>query len=160
MTARKPLVIVNGQIEQIQSGDTLNATVSTNDSIALTNDEAGAVVIGTPVYIDADDGYKKARANASGTANVIGLQVDASVASSATGNIQTDGIFTATTGQWDTITGGSGGLTAGSRYYLDAAAAGKLTATATTTASQYVAPVGIAISTTELWIDIGTTVLL
>ncbi len=160
MASRKPLVIVNGQIEQIQSGDTLNATVSTNDSISLTNDESGAVVICTPVYIDANDGYKKAKANASGTTNVIGLQVDASVAAAGTGSIQTDGVFTATTGQWDTITGGSGGLTAGARYYLDAATAGKLTSTPTTTVSQFVAPVGIAISTTEMWIDIGSTVLL
>lgn len=156
---RKPLVIVGGQIEQLQAGDTLDASVSEVDVVSLTNDEAGTVDPGTPVYIDANNGFKKARANAAGTKDVIGLAA-ASILTGVAGMIQTDGILTLTTGQWDTITGGSGGLTFNTRYYLDPATAGKLTTTAPTTVGQYVAPVGIAISTTSLEISIETDVLL
>jgi hypothetical protein len=68
--------------------------------------------------------------------------------------------LTATTGQWDAVTGGSGGLVANTVYYLDAATAGKLTATAPTTAGQYVVEVGMALSTTELLIKTRTPILL
>ena len=73
MALRKPLVIANGQVEQLQAGDTLDAPQSGGDQIVLTNDEATPVVIGAPVYMDANDGFKKAEANAAGTKNVVGL---------------------------------------------------------------------------------------
>jgi hypothetical protein len=73
MALRKPVVVVNGQLQQLQAGDTLDAPQSGGDQIILTNDEASPVVIGAPVYMDAVSGFKKAQANAAGTKNVIGL---------------------------------------------------------------------------------------
>lgn len=151
MALRKPLVIVAGQVEQLQAGDTLDAPQGGGDQIVLTNDEVGAVVIGTPVYMDAADGFKKAQANAAGTKNVIGLVAATSIAPAASGAVTTDGVLTATTTQWDAVvTGGAGGLLFNTKYFLDPTTAGKLTTTAPTTVGQYVVEIGIALSTTEL----------
>ena len=160
MAARKPLVINSGQIEQLQAGDTLDAAVSEVDVVSKTNDNAGAIVIGTPVYVKSNGNVDKGRANAQGTVLVLGLVRDASIASSASGIIQTDGILAATTGQWDAVTGGTGGLTPGARYWLDAATAGLLTATAPTTVGLFVVHVGLAISTTEMDISIDRPIKL
>lgn len=150
MSLRKPLVINAGQIQQLQSGDTLDAPQAGGDVVAQVNDEAGSIVIGTPVYNDANDGVKKGKADASGTKDVIGLIRDVTVSTSASGQVQTNGIVTATTGQWDTAFGTSGGLTKGTRYFLSASTAGLGTSTAPSTVGQYVVELGIGISTTEL----------
>lgn len=150
MATRKPLVLVNGLIQQLQAGDSLNVPQSGGDIVSQTNDEAGAIVIGTPVYNDVNDGVKKAKADASGTKDVIGLVYDASITNGVAGNIQVSGVMTATTGQWDAVFGTTGGLTKGTRYFLSAATAGIGTSTATSTTGQYVVQLGIAMSTTEL----------
>jgi hypothetical protein len=150
MALRKPLVIVSGLTQQLQSGDTLDAAQSGGDVVIQTNDEVGSIVIGTPVYNDANDGVKKAQANASGTKDVIGLVRDVTIATTATGSIQTNGILSASTAQWDTAFGTSGGLTKGTRYFLSPTTAGLGTVTAPSTVGQYVVELGLAISTTEL----------
>ncbi len=155
MSARKPLVIVNGQIQQLQAGDTLDAMSSEVDIVSKTNGNASPIVICTPVYVKVDGTVDMAKADASGTVQVLGLVKDTSIAASASGAIQTDGVLVATTGQWDTVAGTTGGLTAGTVYYVDPSTAGKLTATAPTTTGQFVVRVGLALSTTEL--DISTT---
>lgn len=161
MALRRPLVLNAGQIEQLQPGDTLNAPQSGGDQIIQTNDEATAIVICTPVYNDVNDGVKKAKADAASTKDVIGLVAkDPSIAAAATGPIQSDGVLAATTAQWDAVFGTSGGLTKGTRYYLSAATAGLGTLTAPTTQGQYVVELGIAISTTELMIEIKSPILL
>jgi hypothetical protein len=93
------------------------------------------------------------KADAAATADVDGLAFD-SIANAASGQMQTVGIQTLTTVQWDAVTGGSGGLTANAKYYLDTATAGKLTATAPSTVGQFVTLVGRAISTTQLRLNI------
>ncbi len=160
MASRKPLVQNAGQIEQLQAGDTLDAVVAEVEVITQTNDEASPIVIGQPVYNDADDGVKLAKANAAGTINIIGLVRSASIAASTSGSIQTSGVLSATTGQWDAISGTTGGLVFGTRYYVSAASAGEITDVAPSSVGQFVAQVGIAISTTELKIDIQPTILL
>lgn len=160
MAARKPLVLVGGQIQQLQSADILDAPQSGGDIILQTNDEAGAIVIGAPVYNDVNDGVKKAKADAAGTKDVIGLVRDASIASSASGEIQSSGTLTATTAQWDAVMGTTGGLTKGTRYYLSAATAGQGSATAPSTAGQYVVELGLALSTTELLLSQRSPILL
>ncbi len=160
MALRKPLVIVSGQVEQLQAGDTLDAAVTAIDVIARTNANVGAIVIGTPVYASAAGSVDKAKADASGTVQVVGLVRDTSITASASGNIQTDGVLAATTGQWDAVAGTTGGLVAGTVYYLSEATAGILTATAPSTAGQFVVRVGIALSTTEMSIKVAPPVKL
>jgi hypothetical protein len=161
MALRKPLVVNAGQIQQLQSTDTLDVTaVGGGDVVSQTNDEAGAIVICTPVYNDVADGVKKAKADASGTKDVIGLVQQASITNAVAGMVLVNGVLTATTGQWDAVFGTTGGLTFKTRYYLSAATAGIATATAPTAVGQYVVELGIALSTTELMVNIKSPVLL
>lgn len=161
MALRKPLVINAGQVQQLQAGDTLDAPQSGGDQVVLTNANAAPVVIGAPVYISANDSFDKAQANASGTKDVFGLVAKSpSVANGASGPVTTGGLLTATTAEWDAVAGTTGGLTKDIRYYLDPATAGKITPTAPTTVGQYVLEIGIAMSTTELKIDIKQPILL
>ena len=123
-------------------------------NIAATNDNASPIVIGAPVYVSSNGSVNLAKADAAATSNVFGLVADTSIANAASGNIVTSGVFVATTAQWDTITGGAGGLTFNTKYYLSDTTAGKLTTIAPTAPGTYVAPVGIALSTTQLNINI------
>lgn len=161
MAIKSPLVIgSNGLPQQLQSGDTLNVPTSGANTQALLNNEVGAIVIGTPVYAQAAGAVKKGQANAAATSRLIGLVFDASISAAASGAICTDGILSATTGQWDAVTGGTGGLVFGTLYFLDPATAGKLTATPPTTVGQFVVPVGIALSTTVMDVSIQNEILL
>jgi len=160
MALRKPLVINAGQIEQIQSGDTLDAVVAEVDVVTLTNNNASPIVIGAPVYSDSDNKVDLAKADASGTVQTFGLVRDTSIAAAASGEIQTDGILSASTGQWDAVAGTTGGLTAGAVYFLSATTAGELTETAPTTGGQYVVRAGLALSTTEMEISFTQPILL
>lgn len=150
MASRKPLVIDSGIIKQLPAGDTLDAPTTTPDLYAFTNGEAGAITIGLPVYVSAASTVKKAKADASGTAQAIGLVYDASISAAASGSVVLDGVLSTTTGTWDAICGTTGGLTAGTVYYLSKDTAGALTSTAPTAAGQYVTRVGMGLSTTEM----------
>jgi len=104
MALRKPLVMVAGQIQQLQAGDTLNAIVTEQEQIEMTATDN--LVIGNAVYIDGDDSVDKAKADAAATTEVLGLCVNATVDAAANGSIATDGaIITATRAQWDVVTG-------------------------------------------------------
>ena len=159
MASRKPLVLNAGQVQQLQSGDTLAAPLAGAQEVSLTNDDVGSHVPGQVVYLDTNDGVKKAQANAGATANAFALATIA-VTNGVAGVYATDGILSLTTGQWDTAFGTSGGLTANTIYYLSAATAGLGTATAPSTVGQYVVRLGIAVSTTELDIGIRDPILL
>jgi Uncharacterized conserved protein (DUF2190) len=160
MAVRKPLVIIGTVVTQLPAGDSISVPITGAIEIVQTNDEAGAIVIGTPVYNDAAGGVKKAKADAIGTTKVMGLVSDASIAGSGTGQIAVSGILTATTGQWDAVFGTSGGLTFGTVYCLSAATAGLGTSTAPSTTGQYVERLGIALSTVDFKIDIGPLIAL
>jgi hypothetical protein len=162
MALKTPLVIgSDGLIQQLQAGDTINVAQATYTSRSVTNGEgAAAIVIGTPVYASAADTVKRGQANAKTTSKLVGLGLDASFAAGGTGNIITGGILVATTTQWDAVTGGTGGLTFGTEYFLDPANPGKLTSTVPTTVGQCVTLVGIALSTTELELQIEPPILL
>lgn len=151
MATQKPLIIdtTTGQVRQIAAGDTLSAAASAYDVITATNANVGAIVIGTPVYASAAGAVDKANASASGTTRVLGIVRDTSIAPSGAGHIQLDGIVSATTGQWDAVAGTTGGLTAGTRYFLSATA-GLITSTPPSASGNYVCEIGVAVSTTEL----------
>lgn len=148
MALKKPLVLTNGEVEQLQPGD----YISEVDLVQLVNGEASTIAKGTPVYIFSADTCKKAKADAAGTSCTFGLVAASNITTGVAGGIQTNGVLAATTGEWDAITGGSGGLTANTKYYLSNATAGTLTSTPVSTG--YSQRVGIAISSTELEIDI------
>ena len=148
MAKKKPVVLdSSGNFQQLQSGD----FIGDESYISQTNGEATTIVVGTPVYKTTNaNEVKKSKADASGTMKVIGLVADtAGIASAAAGNIQIEGTISLTTAQWDAVAGTSGGLTAGTTYYASATSAGILTATAPSTATQYVQKVLLALSTTD-----------
>lgn len=153
MAAQKPLVIINGQIQQIPPGDTLAAASSEVDVVSASNANTSSITLGQPVYVSAAGAVNLASAAAAATRRVLGLVKDTSIASAASGFIQTDGILSATTSQWDAVCGTTGGLVAGTTYYLSTTA-GQLTDVAPSGAGQFVVPVGIALSPTELEISI------
>lgn len=123
------------------------------------NDNAGTMPPGHAVYAKANGHVDSAQANAAGTTECLGLAAE-EILTTATGPIQTAGTLVLTTGQWDTITGQTGGLTPGAYYYVSPTASGSLTTTAPTTAGQFVAPVGLAHSTTEMEIRPERAILL
>jgi hypothetical protein len=150
MAKKKPLVLTNGQIEQLQSGDQIDL----RNSVSRANDNAGAITIGQPVYATSGTNVDLAQADAQGTVRIKGLVADVSIAAAASGDIIVDGILEATTGQWDAVTGDTGGLTPGSNYFLAAGSAGGLTTTAPSGAGEFVVRVGHALSSTEFEIEI------
>lgn len=156
MAIKKPLVLTAGQVQQLQAGDSVEHPGLYN----RTNNNASAIVISQAVYVDGAGTVDLAQADALGTSEVLGLVVDASIAAAASGGILTDGKLTATTGEWDNVTGQTGGLTSGSKYFLDESTAGSLTVTAPTINGDVVAPIGLALSTTEMEINIDHTILL
>ena len=152
MASQKPLVIINGQVQQLPAGDTLNASINEVDVVAMTNANASSITIGQPVYVSSAGSVNLASASASGTCKVLGLVRDASIAAASSGYVQTDGIITAQTSDWDAVTGDSGGLTAGAVYFLSTTAGG-LTTAAPSGSGNFVIKVGMAVSSTELEID-------
>lgn len=160
MASRKPLVIVDGQIQQLQSSDVLDASVNEVDIVTKQNDNVASIIIAQAVHTKPNGNVDLAQADAGATVEVLGLVRDSSIAAAASGAIQTDGVLSATTGQWDTVTGETGGLTAGAVYYLDPSTPGNLTQTAPSTVGQFVVRVGRAISTTEMEISVSQPILL
>lgn len=150
MTVRKAIVLNAGQLEQLQPGDRLDL----GNTVSRTNNNAGTITIGQPVYSVSGTAVDLAQADAQSTIRVAGLVVDVSVSASAAAEILADGILTASTAQWDAVTGQSGGLTPGANYFLDASTAGKLTPTAPTTPGEFVLRVGHALSATEFEVEV------
>ena len=161
MALRLPLVVgPAGLPQQLQSGDSLNVPTSGTTNTAVSNSEATALAIGMPVYSFATGAVKKALANAFATSGVAGLMFDVSTAAAGTGQMATSGDLSATTAQWDAVTGQTGGLTFNSVYFLDPTTSGKITVTPPTTVGQNLVRIGRAISTTTLSIDINDPTLL
>lgn len=154
MASRKPLVLVSGEVQELTSSDTLDAAVSEVDIIART--AAATLIAGQPVYASSGTEVNKADADADATSKCIGL-AKAAINSAASGSIQTNGLITLTTGEWDAVCGTSGGLAVGTIYYLSGGTAGLLTSTAPTTTGHYVVPVIKGISTTEALIVVDYT---
>jgi hypothetical protein len=162
MTDRAVLVMgADGLPQQLQSADRIVVPISSNDIRVYTNGESSAaIVICAPVYSSAAGTVKLAKANAKATSGVIGLGYDVTTAFGALGNVQCDGVLVATTGQWDAVTGLTGGLAFNTLYFLDPANFGKLTATPPTTVGQCNVLIGRGLSTTEMQLLLRDPVLL
>lgn len=142
-------------------GLAIGSVTGVHTSISLTSAESSATTsIGSPVYISGSGAFKRSLANSYATSGVIGLAT-AAITSSSSGYIATQGVLTLTTGQWDAIvTGESGGLTAGSLYFVDPTTIGNLTSTVPTTVGQVIVCVGRALSSTTLLIEMQEPILL
>lgn len=162
MAIRLPVVIgADGLQQQLQSGDTISAANNTPSVRSVTNGESSAAItIGMPVYASAADTVKRAQANAKSTSKLAGVVYDVSIAAAGVGNIAQSGIIVATTAQWDAVAGTTGGLLFNTLYFLDPVTPGKMTATPPTTVGQCNAIVGMAISSTELELQISQPILL
>jgi len=125
----------------------------------LINANAGTISPGAPAYCSGAGTMDLAKADVSGTSECIGLVVGTLIAgvfvygavgTGISGFVQELDSVTLTTVQWDTITGGSGGLTPLARYYVSATTAGQLTTVAPSpsAAGQSVVYIGLALSTT------------
>jgi len=159
MAIQRPVYLntATGELTRFAASD----SVFEVDYVFVSNANAGALVIGTPVYKTAvTDAVDKADADALATARVLGLVADTTIAIAGSGNVITDGRLAATTGQWDAVTGETGGLTPGAKYYLSTATPGMLTQTVPSVDGHVVAPVGTAKSTTEMSITIERIVIL
>lgn len=141
---------------RVTAGTIASSTVTSDN---FTNAEASSIVIGRAVYaFTTTDQVKLAIANASAPAQAIGLVNAASISASAAGSIAFSGVIAATTGQWDVVTGQTGGLTPGAMYFLSNTTAGALTTTAPTTG--FLCAVGRAMSTTKLALRFDPTIQL
>lgn len=135
-----------GLPEVQQPGDTIEGT----DIPTYKNGEdSDSHIPGQVVYMTTTVGeVKKARANAVGTMPAIAIAL-ATILADATGAYQSDGNITLTTDQWDAVAGTTGGLTAGSLYFVSAATAGSITDDPPDTAGQFCQAVLRAISATK-----------
>jgi hypothetical protein len=124
------------------------------DLSSLVNGHGSNIVICEPVYEMSNGQVDLARANAEATTRVLGLVYDTAIADTEAGNIIVDGFLTASTAQWDAVTGQTGGLTPGALYYLSVATAGKLTSDGPDTVGDFVARVGRAVSVTRMEVAI------
>lgn len=145
MALRKALVLVGGEIQQLQPGDTLDTAA---DVVVLTNSDAAAAAIGEIFYIFGSNSVKKARADAAATAQAA-VFAAAVITAGATGAFQSDGIIA-----------GLSGLTPGAVYYVSAVTAGAITTTPPSTVGQFVVRLGHALSATEFLIRIERFILL
>lgn len=151
MAKRRPIVLneTTGELELLQAGDNIQEV----DIMTLINGEATSIIKGTPVYISAAGTVKIAKGDAPSTSNTIGIVADPTIASGVSGPVQSEGVITATTGEWDTVTGDSGGLVPGLTYWLSPSVAGMITKVAPSTG--YYQVIGIALSTTDMQLSIG-----
>ena len=159
----KPLVIDAGQIRQLASGDTLDAVVTAKEVVTIASASGVTMNAGDVVYINTSGAINLADASATASKYPIGFvrgQDDGTTSSISGGSnieVQTDGTFTIS--DWTNVLGSST-LSPGTKYYLSSATAGNITATAPTSSNHFIVPIGRAISTTAMYIEIGEPIKL
>ncbi len=128
MAARKALVVINGQTQQVPDADQV---LSNTTSFSVTQASHGFST-GDAIYYTGS-AWAKAKADTSGTLG-IGIAI---VSSSSVFTVYIAGQIS-----------GLSGLTAGQYYFVSDAAAGSITATEPTTTTSYSNPILFATSTT------------
>lgn len=98
-------------------------TGATNYIVENVNQSLHGFAEGNSIYLSTT-GWHKAQANDGAT---VGNGIVSRVVDSNNFEVTLYGEVTLTTGQWDAVTGGTGGLTTGATYYTDATTAGHLT---------------------------------
>lgn len=110
------------------------------------------LIPGSPVFITATSRFELALGDALPQAQAIGVSLFAT-ASGFPATVQTQDIVTLTTAEWDAVTGQTGGLSPGVRYYLDQITLGMITTTAPvqdTPNSRFNTRIGVAINAIRL----------
>ncbi len=126
------------------------------DIIYRTNNEGFTIVPGRPVKFDGTTGCKLAQAD--DPANTLIGVVMETTASGASTKIKLLG--TVTVADWTiALGGGSADLTPNAYYYLSQGAAGILTTIAPSGTGQIWQPMGFAISTRDLFLQIQTLII-
>ncbi len=151
MASYRPVVLINGKLTLLPSGDTLAAKVQEVDVVELQAKEV--LSAGMAVYCNAGFQVMKAKADDNTKANVLGLATSAA-ALDAYVNIITDGVLELT--DW-TDSAGSSALVVGTEYYLDTTA-GVLTGNVPTSGN--LVYVGRAITPQKLEISIQRPIVL
>jgi hypothetical protein len=154
MAKQKPLVVVNGQIQRLQPGDQIDLS----NSVPKNNDTGNTIPIGTPVIASSGNAIL-AQANAQSTIRVAGLAAE-TANDNTSFEVLADGILTASMGEWDVITGETGGLSEGLDYFLSEETAGELSVIAPDEQGEFVVRVGFALSPTEMEVEIGQPIKL
>lgn len=161
MAKHNPLVVVSGQTRALSAGDTVNgATSLPKYTFLVTNNQGSTINKCQAVYIDATDSVKLASSNNSVLQQFAGFVYDDTSGNGNTVNIQYASTLTANTAQWDAVSGGTGGLTPGSVYYLSGSTAGSISTTPPAGTGKYVLPVGVSLNTTTMGIYNTRSVLL
>lgn len=145
-----PVSLLHAVTKQYVDGQLLTVGITTHTK---QNNGVTSLTIGMPVYSTGIGTVTRASANNATTSNILGLVADLEISVGQTGKIQSSGLMQATTGQWDAITGQVGGLTEGALYYLNVSPTGRLTTTPPSTPGQYVVSIGIAVSSTQMFIN-------
>jgi hypothetical protein len=122
---------------------------ATSGETTFVNANTGTISIGEVVYVNSAGKVDLAIATTAATSVAIGIVADTAILTTASGNVAMSGVVNGLTG-----------LTPGATYFLSDITAGLLTTTAPTTAGHFIAPIGIAISSTALKINIQSTIML
>lgn len=141
MALKQPLVITDdGEIQELQIGDSINVTPDDVERVFTSTALPGQVV-----YTDGAGTCDLSQADAIATARMIGM-APAGVSAAASGTVTIDGVVTLTTGEWDAVTGQTGGLTTSSKYFLDPDTAGNILPQS---------QIAAALSSGEFWLEVG-----
>lgn len=144
----------------VSFSQTVESGESGASTILLLNDEGSTILRAQPVYSESDGGVRLAVGDGGSSARVIGLVADTSIVAENYGRIVVAGTVVAEPDEWDAVCGTTGGLVAGTVYYLHPLIPGRLTATAPSASGQQLVPVIKAVSPTTATIHIKPPVLL
>ncbi len=138
-------------IQEFRAGVLLaiNAAVGAPVQVAQVNAHLGITTVQPSSAIDPNNFNNNGRVNG----------VIRAINGDGTVQVQTAGLLPLTTGQWDLITGGSGGLTLGTTYYLaQFPAIGRMVDEASIVPGQLRTRVGVGLSPTTLLLQPSQTV--
>jgi hypothetical protein len=125
-----------------------------NVDVSKENNDTQDLVIGTPVYLSGLGTVKRANAATALAKDIAGfVTIDPFLQQATFGFIRISGILTATTVQWDVVTGMVGGLVPNANYYLDSNV-GRITHVPPNTEGHFLCRVGQALNSTDLLIRI------
>jgi hypothetical protein len=98
---KKPLVLTDGRLEQLQAGDTL---LPSPNVVEVTNGETVDLIAPGVVYLSGANTAKYAQANSDLTFDAFGMCIE-TINPSNQGLIQLDGVVTYPISVWDLATG-------------------------------------------------------